>query len=153
MTELDILREIALNAKMNQPTLVSTPLNYIADLAALNWCIASCETSLACHLITESRPLKNVARENANKLQKKKRACVTSRRPVNRTVNHVIPCVRRVHKYCFLLRQPKRSAIHRRIDVISRVILIKLYCLKIGQMKNQITFKCRFIISVKMEYV
>ena len=85
--------------------------------------------------ITESRPLKNVARENANKLEKKKRACVTSRRPVNRTVNHVIPCVRRVHKYCFLLRQPTRSAIHRRrIDVISRVILIELYCLKIGQM-------------------
>ena len=41
--------------------------------------------------ITESRPLKNVARENANKLEKRKRACVTSRRPVNPTVNHVIP--------------------------------------------------------------
>ena len=39
------------------------------------------------HNITESRPLKNVARENANKLEKRKRACVTSRRPVN----HVIP--------------------------------------------------------------
>ena len=48
------------------------------------------------HYITESRPLKNVARENANKLEKRKRACVTSR--------------------------------------ISGVILIRLYCLKIGQM-------------------
>ena len=85
--------------------------------------------------ITESRPLKNVARENANKLEKRKRACVTSRRPVNPTVNHVIPRVRRARKYCFLFRQPKRSAIHRRrIDVISGVILIRLYCLKIGQM-------------------
>ena len=98
-------------------------------------CICSvllCSSGSVC--ITESRPLKNVARENANKPEKKKRACVTSCRPVNRTVNHVIPCVRCVHKYCFLLREPKRSAIHRRIDVISRVILIKLYCLKIGQM-------------------
>ena len=85
--------------------------------------------------ITESRPLKNIARENAKNPEKKKRAYVTSCRPVNRTVNHKIPCVRRVHKHCFLLRQPKRSAIHRRrIDVISRVILTKLYCLKIGQM-------------------
>ena len=85
------------------------------------------------HYITESRPLKNVARENANKLEKRKRACVTSRRPVNPTVNHVIPRVRCVRKYCFLFRQPKR--IHRRrIDVISGVILIRLYCLKIGQM-------------------
>ena len=84
--------------------------------------------------ITESRPLKNIARENAKKPEKKKRACVTSCRPVKRTVNHKIPCVRRVHKYCFLLRQPKRSAIHRRrINVISRVILTKLYCLKIGR--------------------
>ena len=87
--------------------------------------------------ITESCPLKNVARENANKLEKRKRACVTSRRPVNPTVSHVIPDVCCVHKYCFLLRQPKRSAIHqRRIDVISGIILIGLYCLKIGQMKN-----------------
>ena len=51
------------------------------------------------HNITESRPLKNVARENANKLEKRKRACVTSRRPVNPTVNHVIPRVRSVRKY------------------------------------------------------
>ena len=64
--------------------------------------------------ITESRPLKNVARENANKLEERKKACVTSQRPVNLTVNHVIPRVCRVPKYCFLLRQPKRSAIHRR---------------------------------------
>jgi len=72
---------------------------------------------------------------SANKLEKRKRACITSRRPVNSTVNHVIPHVRRVHKYCVLLRQPKLSAIHRRrIAVISRVILIRLYCLKIGQM-------------------
>ena len=84
--------------------------------------------------ITESRPLKNVAQENANKLEKRKRACVTSRRPVNPTVNHVIPRVRSVRKYCFLCRQPKRSAFHRRrIDVISGVILIRLYRLKIGQ--------------------
>ena len=85
--------------------------------------------------ITESRPLKNVARENANKREKRKRACITSQRPVNLTVNHVIPHVCRVPKYCFLLRQPKRSAIHRwRIDVINNVILISLDCLKIGQM-------------------
>ena len=64
--------------------------------------------------ITESRPLQNVARENANKLEKRKKACVTSQRPVNLTVNHVIPRVCRFPKYCFLLRQPKRSAIHRR---------------------------------------
>ena len=43
--------------------------------------------------ITESRPLQNVARENANKLEKRKKACVTSHRPVNPTVNHVIPRV------------------------------------------------------------
>ena len=60
--------------------------------------------------ITESRPLENVARENANKLEKRKKACVTSQMPVN----HVIPRVCRVPKYCLLLRQPKRSAIHRR---------------------------------------
>ena len=59
--------------------------------------------------ITESRPLQNVARENANKLEKRKKAFVTSHRPVNLTVNHVIPCL----FCCFLLRQPKRSAIHR----------------------------------------
>jgi len=86
-------------------------------------------------VITETRPLKIVVRENANKLEKRKRACITSRRPVNLTVNHVIPRVRHVHKYCFLLRQLKRSAIHRRrIDVISWVTLIRLYCLNIGQM-------------------
>jgi len=57
------------------------------------------------------------------------------RRPVNLTVNHVIPHVHCVHKYCVLLRQPKYSAIHRRrIALISRVILIRLYCLKIAQM-------------------
>lgn len=34
--------------------------------------------------------------------------------------NHVIPCVHRVRKYYFLLRQPKCSAIHRkRINIIS----------------------------------
>ena len=77
--------------------------------------------------IMESHPLKNVPRENANKLEKRKRACVTSRRPVNPTVNHVISRVCRIHKYFFLLRQPKRSAIHRwRIDISSIVILIRL---------------------------
>ena len=46
--------------------------------------------------ITESRPLQNVARENANKLEKRKKACVTSQRPINLTVNHVFPCVNAV---------------------------------------------------------
>ena len=82
----------------------------------------------------ESCPLKNVAQENANKLEKRKRACITSCRPVNPTVTHVIPIVHCVRKYCFLLRQPKHSAIHQRIDIISSVILIRLNCLKIGQM-------------------
>ena len=41
--------------------------------------------------IMESRPLKNITQENANKLEKGKRACITSHRPVNPTVNHVIP--------------------------------------------------------------
>ncbi|PFX34210.1 hypothetical protein AWC38_SpisGene849 [Stylophora pistillata] len=36
-------------------------------------------------------PIENVIWANANKLEKRKRACVTSRRPVNPTVNHVIP--------------------------------------------------------------
>ena len=82
----------------------------------------------------ESCPLKNAAQENANKLEKRERACITSRRPVNLTVNHVIPVVHHVRKYCFLLRQPKHSASHQRIDIISSVILIRLNCLKIGQM-------------------
>ena len=34
--------------------------------------------------ITESHPLKNVAWENANKLEKRKRACVTSRTPLKK---------------------------------------------------------------------
>ena len=72
--------------------------------------------------ITESHPLKNVARENANKLEKGKKACVSSHRPVNSTVNNVIPRVRRAHKYCFLLRKLKHSPIHRRIAVISRYL-------------------------------
>ena len=42
------------------------------------------------HFITESRPLKNVARENANKPEKRKRACVTSRRPVILAVHSMI---------------------------------------------------------------
>ena len=41
--------------------------------------------------IMESCPLKNITQENANKLEKRKRACITSHRPVNPTVNHVIP--------------------------------------------------------------
>ena len=99
-------------------------------------------------LITESRPLKNVARENAIKLEKRKRACITSRRPVNPTVSYVIPHVCRVHKYCFLLRQPKRSAIHRRrIDIISGIISIRLYCLKIGQMKNSLKLSLSLLVN------
>ena len=61
----------------------------------------------------ESYPLKNVAQENANKLEKRKRTCITSCRPVNPTVNHVIPIVHHVRKYCFLLRKPKHIAIHK----------------------------------------
>ena len=38
----------------------------------------------------ELHPLKNVAWENANKLEIRKRVCITSFRPVNWTVNHVI---------------------------------------------------------------
>ena len=50
--------------------------------------------------ITETRPLKSVARENANKLEMTHRACVTKERPVNFTVNQVIPCVGRFHQHC-----------------------------------------------------
>ena len=104
--------------------------------------------------ITELCPLKNVARENANKLEKRKRTCVTSHRPVNSTVNHIIPCLRRVHKYCFLLRQPKRIAIHRtRIAVISPVIWIRLYCLKNrSDVKLNYHLNVGFLICVKTEY-
>ena len=84
--------------------------------------------------IMELRPLKNIVWENANKLEKRKRAWVTSCRPVNLTANLVIPRVCRVRKYCFLLRQTKHSAIHQRRDKIISIILIGLYCLKIGQM-------------------
>ena len=84
--------------------------------------------------IMELRSLKNIVRENANKLEKRKRAWVTSCRPVNLTANLVIPRVCHVHKYCFLLRQTKHSAIHRRRHIIISIILIGLYCLKIGQM-------------------
>ena len=40
-------------------------------------------------------PLKNLARENVNNLEWRKRACATSCRPVNPTVNLVISRVRR----------------------------------------------------------
>ena len=81
-------------------------------------------------------PLTNLARENVNNLEWRKRACATSCRPVNPTVNLVISRVRRAHKYSFLLKQPKRSAIHRRrIGVNSSV--------KSVRWKIKLPLKCR----------
>ena len=41
----------------------------------------------------ESLTLKNITRENVNELEKSQIACATSDRPVNHTVNHIIPRV------------------------------------------------------------
>lgn len=50
--------------------------------------------------VTESRPLKNVAREYANDLKRTLRTCVYSSKPVNLTINHVFPCEGRSLEYC-----------------------------------------------------
>ena len=60
MKEVDILREIALKCKNKRlkkmyqnSTIVSIALNY--SLFSSSQCIASCETSLACHLHPKQR--------------------------------------------------------------------------------------------------
>ena len=119
---------------------VSNIWNIESDCELTEW-----KSKNVAHDITKSLPLKNVARENATEPEQRKKACVTSCRPVNLTVNHVIPRVRRVRKYCFLLRQSKHSVIHRRRIA---VILIGRYCLKIDHMQSYLFKQSDFFIKL-----
>lgn len=82
-------------AKISAPTLLNS--SFFRTDHALRLALATCLSLLPrISFITvhaESLTLKNITRENVNGLEKSQIACATSDRPVNHSVNHIIPRV------------------------------------------------------------